>query len=270
MTEVKNEVKQEAGQAAKQAAQQAAKKRKVHSAKFKAKVGLEAVRGVRTLNEIALLYGVHPVMVSQWKKEILTCADSLFQIKRGHARRAQVDDIERLQPQIAQVVVHGVAQLLRRRGRQPGLVRAAHEADLRDDGQAIAVGVQRFADDLVGDVRPIKIRGVDMVDAQLDGLAQNGHGSGAVLRRPPHVRAGQLHRAIAHTVEGNAAAGGRELILGREIGRHGNSRVGDGRANEAPHSCELNGSGWHAGIIAAKVPCDNRGNTAQAVRNFAQ
>ncbi|MET3135195.1 transposase-like protein [Oxalobacteraceae bacterium GrIS 1.11] len=40
-----------------------AKKRKVHSAEFKAKIGLEAVRGVKTVNEIAQLHGVHPVMV---------------------------------------------------------------------------------------------------------------------------------------------------------------------------------------------------------------
>lgn len=60
-----------------------AKKRKVHSAEFKAKVGLEAVRGVKTVNEIAQLHGVQPVMVSQWKKEILANAGTLFEGKRG-------------------------------------------------------------------------------------------------------------------------------------------------------------------------------------------
>ena len=47
------------------------KKRKVHSAEFKAKVGLEAVRGIKTINEISQEFGVHPVQVGQWKKEIL-------------------------------------------------------------------------------------------------------------------------------------------------------------------------------------------------------
>ena len=46
------------------------KKRNVHSAEFKAKVGLEAVRGVKTINEISQEFGVHPVQVSQWKNEI--------------------------------------------------------------------------------------------------------------------------------------------------------------------------------------------------------
>ncbi len=40
-----------------------AKKRKAHSAEFKAKVGLEAVRGVKTVNEIAQLHGVLPLPV---------------------------------------------------------------------------------------------------------------------------------------------------------------------------------------------------------------
>jgi len=39
------------------------RKRRVHSAEFKAKVGMEAARGVKTLNELGQQYGVHPVVV---------------------------------------------------------------------------------------------------------------------------------------------------------------------------------------------------------------
>jgi transposase len=59
------------------------KKRRVHSAEFKAKVGLEAVRGVKTINEIAQEHDVHPQLVTQWKKEILENAGALFDVKRG-------------------------------------------------------------------------------------------------------------------------------------------------------------------------------------------
>jgi transposase len=59
------------------------RKRKVHSAEFKAKVGMEAVRGLKTLNEIGQQYGVHPVLVGQWKKEIVEGAATLFEGKRG-------------------------------------------------------------------------------------------------------------------------------------------------------------------------------------------
>ena len=51
------------------------KKRKVHSAEFKAKVGLEAVRGVKTINEISQEFGVHPVQVSR-KRPVNTVASA--------------------------------------------------------------------------------------------------------------------------------------------------------------------------------------------------
>ena len=41
------------------------RKRKTHSPEFKAKVGLEALRGVKTLNEIGQEYGVHPIQVGK-------------------------------------------------------------------------------------------------------------------------------------------------------------------------------------------------------------
>lgn len=58
------------------------KTRKVHRAAFKAKVGLEAVRGAKTINEIGQQYGVHPVLVGQWKRR--------FWIGPGHCSRANV------------------------------------------------------------------------------------------------------------------------------------------------------------------------------------
>ena len=60
-----------------------AKTRKYYSPEFKAKVGLEALRGEKTINEIGQEYGVHPVQVGQWKKEIQEQASTLFEGKRG-------------------------------------------------------------------------------------------------------------------------------------------------------------------------------------------
>ena len=45
-------------------------KRKIFSGEFKAKVALEAIRGVKTVNEIGLAFGVHPTQVGLWKKEL--------------------------------------------------------------------------------------------------------------------------------------------------------------------------------------------------------
>ena len=59
------------------------KKRKVHSAEFKAKVGLEALQGMKTVNQIGQEFDVHPVQVGLWKKAIQEQAKSLFEGKRG-------------------------------------------------------------------------------------------------------------------------------------------------------------------------------------------
>jgi transposase len=59
------------------------KKRKFHPPEFKAKVGLEALGGMKTVNQITQEYGVHPVQIGQWKREIQAQAKILFEGKRG-------------------------------------------------------------------------------------------------------------------------------------------------------------------------------------------
>jgi transposase len=56
-----------------------ARKRKSHSAAFKAQVALAAARGDKTISELASLYGVHPTMIHAWKKQLLDNAEELFQ-----------------------------------------------------------------------------------------------------------------------------------------------------------------------------------------------
>jgi len=54
-------------------------KRKRHDAQFKARVALEALKGVKTVQEIAKEFDVHPVQVSDWKKKLSTLASSVFE-----------------------------------------------------------------------------------------------------------------------------------------------------------------------------------------------
>jgi transposase-like protein len=54
-------------------------KRKTHSGAFKAKVGLEAVKGVITVGQIAREFEVHPAQVTQWKKVIRERLPELFE-----------------------------------------------------------------------------------------------------------------------------------------------------------------------------------------------
>ena len=59
------------------------KQRRKHSAEFKARVALEAIRGVKTLSEIARDYEIHPVMVGKWKNEMLEHSSEIFEKKRA-------------------------------------------------------------------------------------------------------------------------------------------------------------------------------------------
>jgi transposase-like protein len=57
----------------------AAKKRQRHTAAFKAQVALAAVKGDKTVNELASQHGVHPTLIHAWKKQLLGNAEDLFQ-----------------------------------------------------------------------------------------------------------------------------------------------------------------------------------------------
>lgn len=54
-------------------------KRQTHSAAFKAQVALAAVRGDKTVNELAAQYGVHPTLIHDWKKRLLAGAAAVFE-----------------------------------------------------------------------------------------------------------------------------------------------------------------------------------------------
>lgn len=61
-------------------------KRRRHSAAFKARVALEAAKQTRTIAELAKAYQVHPVQISQWKKQLLDGAETLFRDGRQRER----------------------------------------------------------------------------------------------------------------------------------------------------------------------------------------
>src|ERR1700738_273151 len=80
--------------------------RKKHGAAFKAKVALAAVRGDRTVAELASAFGGHPKQIYNWKKQLLDGAASVFEgggaAAEGPASEAQVDLLYR---QIGQLKV---------------------------------------------------------------------------------------------------------------------------------------------------------------------
>jgi len=74
--------------------------RKRYSAAFKARVALEATKQTRTLAELSKAFQVHPVQISQWKKQLLDGAESLF----ADGRRREHDQSEALQAELYQQI----------------------------------------------------------------------------------------------------------------------------------------------------------------------
>ena len=63
-------------------------KRKTHTAAFKAQVARAALKGDRTVNELAGQYGVHPTLIHAWKKQLLAGAEVIF---ANGSRAAEAD-----------------------------------------------------------------------------------------------------------------------------------------------------------------------------------
>lgn len=95
-------------------------KRRRHDPEFKARVALEAIRGIKTIQQIGKEFEVHPVQVSEWKKALLEGARAVFGPGAG---RSEGEDFEKergdLHSKIGQLAVE--VDFLRKKSRQLGL-----------------------------------------------------------------------------------------------------------------------------------------------------
>lgn len=73
------------------------KKRRQHSPAFKAKVALAAIKNEETTAELAQRFGVHPNMISAWKKTLLEGANDIFDSHRKTQKQtdAKIDELHR-------------------------------------------------------------------------------------------------------------------------------------------------------------------------------
>jgi transposase-like protein len=74
--------------------------RKQYSAEFKARVALEALKGLKTVNELASTYGVHPTQIAHWKHRLQKEMAEIFSARRDRREREQ----EALQAQLYQQI----------------------------------------------------------------------------------------------------------------------------------------------------------------------
>lgn len=79
------------------------KQRRKHTAEFKARVALEALKGLETINQIAAKYELHPVQVGTWKKELLEGAGSLYERRNAKDDSEQERRIEELERKVGQL-----------------------------------------------------------------------------------------------------------------------------------------------------------------------
>ena len=77
--------------------------RRQHSAQFKAKVAVEAIRGLKPVNEVASKFGVHPVQVSHWKRQALDGVTEIFCQRRGENGKNQAQRQAELYQQIGRL-----------------------------------------------------------------------------------------------------------------------------------------------------------------------
>ena len=93
-------------------------KRKRYTGAFKAKVGLEALMGIKTVGQIAREYQVHPVQVTQWKGVLREHLPDLFETSRPANEDSQ-ELISPLHEKIGQLSVE--VDWLKKKCRQLGL-----------------------------------------------------------------------------------------------------------------------------------------------------
>lgn len=70
-----------------------ARKRRNFNASFKAKVALEAIKGHRTISELAAKHKLHATQINLWKKQLLEGAELVFESgNSGKAKQAKSDE----------------------------------------------------------------------------------------------------------------------------------------------------------------------------------
>ena len=79
--------------------------RRTHSPSFKAKVALAAVKGERTIAQLADQFDVHPNQITTWKTQLEGCAADVFVAGSGGSQAAPPVDVKALHAKIGELTL---------------------------------------------------------------------------------------------------------------------------------------------------------------------
>lgn len=80
-------------------------KRRRFKAEFKARVALEAIRGEQTVSELAAKHGIHPNLITNWKRQAMAGMASVFDGKAGEREQVRDVELKELHAKIGQLLV---------------------------------------------------------------------------------------------------------------------------------------------------------------------
>jgi len=78
-------------------------RRKTYTGAYKAKIVVEAIKGQQTINQLASKYGVHPNLITEWKKQALSGLPQVLSDRRGRDEKAEDELKAQLYQQIGQL-----------------------------------------------------------------------------------------------------------------------------------------------------------------------
>ena len=94
-------------------------KRRRFDAALKVRIGLEALKGIKTVAEIAREYQVHPNQVSQWKSQLVERLPEVYERGPSVQLQESEQEIERLERKVGQLTME--LDWLKKKSKQLGL-----------------------------------------------------------------------------------------------------------------------------------------------------
>ena len=79
--------------------------RKKHSKELKARIALDAIKGQKTMAELASEYGVHANQISRWKKQLLDAAPDAFSLGKDKETEQKEVERDRLYKKVGQLQI---------------------------------------------------------------------------------------------------------------------------------------------------------------------